>query len=422
MPRVAYDSRVDDLSGIARGELRPALSAADAGDPASVLEPATTDEVRRIVLHARKARTPVVVVGSRTAYFDNLALTGAIAVDVRRLVDVAIDDANAVVTSGAGISVAALDGLLRARGSCIPMRPDGYGDETIGSLVAHDTSAGVGAFHGPFSERLVGLEVVTGAGDVVRTGAARVLGSRAGMRQGLPDLGALFLAAEGRFGIVTAVAFQLRPARARVRMRGTVGFDADGVARFLAAVRAVRFSNALDTIALEHDRGNAAASLTILAHPHGAKDLAVRLSLGEPEEVPATDGAFRGPPERHRESLAETFMDGVDVHVGWDETDWIVEVAERIGAHRTTIYPGPHAVNVGMHFHFPRIADGAVAARAACASVVEALSGIAAIPYRSGRRWRASLRLDPGYETTLRAIAAVLDPDGILNPGVGAIA
>jgi len=421
---------VDDLHGIARGELPSSLSAADGGTPVLVLLPASTDEVRRIVLHARKKRTSVVPVGGRTTYFDNLALEGAIAVDVSAMdAVVSIDEANAVATARAGIRIATLDAALRGRGFCIPMRPDGYGDERLGSLVAHDTAAGLGAFHGPFADRIVGLEVVTGAGDVVQTGAARVLGSSAGIRQGVPDLGALFLAAEGRFGIVTEVAFQLAPSRPRARMRSAIGLGE--LEAVLGRVRDLRFSGALDSVAFEHEYpSEEAGSLLVHATPEGAAIVRAQLDLGEPTTLGKADGAFRGPPDRHRAALHATFMDGVDVHVGWDDLSWIAGAARQSYARamdrgcpvmRTTVYPGPHAVNVGFHFHFPRTGEGAAAARGLCSETASALAPRRPIPYRTGRRWRSVLAPDPAWLATLRGLAAVLDPDAVLNPGVGLV-
>jgi hypothetical protein len=88
----------------------------------------------------------------------------------------------------------------------------------------------------------------------------------------------------------------------------------------------------------------------------------------------------------------------MEVAVNWgDQLDAALAVfseifaalgAVRLGHRRLGIYPGPHAVSIGVQAMLSGGEATADAVRGALAKFVEPLSALGAVPYRAGRLWR----------------------------------
>jgi 4-cresol dehydrogenase (hydroxylating) flavoprotein subunit len=121
---------------------------------------------------------------------------------------------NPVAVIEPGVTQRQLAQFLRERCPTLTFNPTGSGVDT--SILGNALDRGVGYF-GPRVDDVFGLEVVTGAGTVLRTGFRR-LGDRSPLAHshpyGLgPMLDGLFF--QGNFGIVTSACFRLIPRRRR---------------------------------------------------------------------------------------------------------------------------------------------------------------------------------------------------------------
>ena len=112
------------------------------------------------------------------------------------------------ITVRAGTTLGELDAALREHGQWLPLDPAGGGDVTIGAVVATCSYGPLAELFGTPRDQVLGLTVVTGRGDLIRTGG-RVVKNVAGF-----DLTRLMTGAWGTLGIITQVTL-------RVRGRGT---------------------------------------------------------------------------------------------------------------------------------------------------------------------------------------------------------
>ena len=165
--------------------------------------PASAAEVAEVV---RAASGPIVAIGSGTlAERLGLSSDGRAPLSLRRLDGVLEhrpDDQ--VITVGAGLPVAALDGVLAGAAQECPLDP-WWPDATVGGAV----SAGLNGFRrlgrGPVRDLVLGIEAVTGDGDVIRAGG-RTVKNVTGY-----DLCRLLVASLGRWAVLTEVTLRAQP-------------------------------------------------------------------------------------------------------------------------------------------------------------------------------------------------------------------
>ncbi|MBO9539826.1 FAD-binding oxidoreductase [bacterium] len=120
-----------------------------------------------------------------------------------RVVDYAPDDM--VVTAEAGLSLAELNELLATRRQVLPLEVPFPERTTLGGLVAAAPVPLGRAGYGLVRDWLLGLEVVSSEGDVIKSGA-RVVKSVAGY-----DLCKLYTGSLGTLGAISSVTFRVRP-------------------------------------------------------------------------------------------------------------------------------------------------------------------------------------------------------------------
>jgi len=174
------------------------------GAPDAVALPRTTAEVRDVARLCRRARVPIVPRGSGTGLIGGaMAPVGGVMVSTTRMTSIlAVDLPNRTATVQPGLVNLWLTQAVQARGYFFAPDPSSQMVSSIGGNVSTNAGGPHCLKHGITTNHVLGLELVTGAGEVVRLGGPVVE---------LPgyDLTGAAVGAEGTFGLVTAVTVRL---------------------------------------------------------------------------------------------------------------------------------------------------------------------------------------------------------------------
>jgi glycolate oxidase len=174
------------------------------GAPDAVVLPTSTAQVQALVRLCRAARVPVVPRGSGTGLIGGaMAPLGGVMVSMTRMTAILeLDLANRCATVQPGLINLWLTDAVRERGWFFAPDPSSQMVSSIGGNVATNAGGPHCLKHGITTNHVLGLELVTGTGDVVR------VGGKAADRPGY-DLTGVAVGNEGTFGLVTAVTVRL---------------------------------------------------------------------------------------------------------------------------------------------------------------------------------------------------------------------
>jgi FAD/FMN-containing dehydrogenase len=186
----------------------------------AVVRPATTADVSQIVQIARAHDLPVVPRGGGASYTDGYvpAEDNALLIDTSRMNRIVeVNTRDMYVVAQVGVTWAALNEALRAHGLRTPFFGpfSGIAATLGGALSQGAVTWGTGVF-GISGENVLGVEVVLGNGEVVRTGSWGAANSVPFLRLYGPDLTGLFMSDAGALGIKATVALRLMPRREHV--------------------------------------------------------------------------------------------------------------------------------------------------------------------------------------------------------------
>ena len=173
--------------------------------PDAVVFARSTQDVVDCVNLCREAGVAIVPYGAGTSLEGHtLPLAGGISLDLTPMDAVlAVNHADFDCTVQPGIRREALNAHLRDSGLFFPIDPGA--NATIGGMASTRASGTNAVRYGTMREAVLGLEVVTPQGKVIRTGK-RAKKSAAGY-----DLTRLYIGAEGTLGVVTGITLRLHP-------------------------------------------------------------------------------------------------------------------------------------------------------------------------------------------------------------------
>src|SRR5438874_3695103 len=182
------------------------------GAPDAVALPSTTAEVVAIVRLCREARVPIVPRGSGTGLIGGaMATRGGVMVALNRMNAILdVDLANRCATVQPGLINLWLTNAVRERGWFFAPDPSSQMVSSIGGNVSTNAGGPHCLKYGITTNHVLGLELVTGRGELVRLGGKTV--DRPGY-----DRTGVAVGSEGTFGLVTAITVRLTHAPEAVK-------------------------------------------------------------------------------------------------------------------------------------------------------------------------------------------------------------
>jgi FAD/FMN-containing dehydrogenase len=178
-----------------------------------IVAPETTEELVAVVAAIREAGYSIAPRGAGMSYTSGYVPANArtVSLDMLRMNRVlSIDRADMTVTVQAGVTWIQLNEALAKEGLRTPFWGPMSGlSSTIGGGLSQLNAMFGASQYGTSSESVVALTVVTGTGEVIRTGARGQGGSHPFYRHYGPDLAGIFCGDSGALGIKAEVTFRL---------------------------------------------------------------------------------------------------------------------------------------------------------------------------------------------------------------------
>jgi len=413
--------------------------------PQVVVTPGSAEEISAILKIANPERIPVTARGAGTSIEGNpVPLFGGIVVDMQRfdkIVEIRPADFVAVVEAGVGYKD--LNKAAGRHGLFFP--PDPGAGAMIGGMIANNASGVRTIKYGATKDYVLKLTVVLADGEILETGSLATKSSSG------YDLTRLFVGSEGTLGLFTQAALRLAglPAHfsAALATFPTVEAAAEAVFEIMRwgfSPAALEILTAELVAMLNRDRElGLREEPTLFVEFHGASEVALEEELGPVQELCQDAGAISfqsglGIGERNElwEARYEVYESIKRTHPGADP--FVADVAVPISRYPEIIeyagkvirdcgvagYPFGHAGDGNVHIVFMGDAqdkDGWEKIQKANQAIVTRaleLEGTSTGEHGVGIGKRRFMEQEHGKSLELmRQIKALLDPQGILNPG-----
>jgi alkyldihydroxyacetonephosphate synthase len=435
--------------------------------PDAVLQPPDADAVEAALHACAEHDLAVVPFGGGTSVVGGLQpLPGrhaaVVSLDLRRLDRlVAVDRGSLTATFQAGVRGPAAEALLAEHGLTLGHFPQSYEHASLGGYAATRSAGQASTGYGRFDDLVVALEARTPAGPLrLGRGAATAAG---------PDLMGLLLGSEGAFGVLTEVTVKVRP-RPEARRYEGVFFRSweDGCRALQALVQegvaadVTRLSDPDETRvqlalagtgglkgraarALLSARGYRPGCLAVLGW-EGGSDLAARrratvavvrrhggLPVGTGVGARWEHGRYDGPYLRDDLLDAGVLVETLETSALWSRLA-VTHAAVRTaltaalpGARPVVMCHVSHLYPHGASLYFTVLARQSTSdpvgqwqrAKDAASAAIVAAGATITHHHAVGTDHRDHLpaEIGPLGVDVLRAVQAVLDPAGVMNPG-----
>ncbi|TKB07314.1 FAD-binding oxidoreductase [Desulforhopalus sp. IMCC35007] len=200
--------------------------------PDAVVYVSTTEQVSRIVKLANEVKIPVLPRGAGSGFTGGtLPTRGGIVMVLTRMDKILdIDSENLTAEVEPGVVTAELQRRAEKLGLFYPPDPASKEFSTLGGNVAECAGGPRCVKYGVTKDYILGLEVVTPTGDIIRTGG-KTLKNVVGY-----DLTKLFVGSEGTLGIITKITLKLIPKPAAKKTMLVQFESIDGAAQSVSAI------------------------------------------------------------------------------------------------------------------------------------------------------------------------------------------
>ncbi len=180
---------------------------AEGGWPLAVVRPASVAEVAAVLRLCHQHRQPVITQGGMTGLSGGaLPVDGEIVLSLERLRGIEeIDEMAGTLTALAGTPLQEIQEAAAAKGFLAAIDLGARGSCQIGGNISTNAGGNRVIRYGMARQQVLGLEVVTADGTVVRS-LNKMLKNNAGY-----DLKHLFIGSEGTLGVITRVVLKLEP-------------------------------------------------------------------------------------------------------------------------------------------------------------------------------------------------------------------
>jgi len=174
--------------------------------PLAVVRPATTEEVREVVVFANKHHVPLTPRGSGTNYAGSaVPVKGGVVLDLTRMNKIlSIQDDSMSVKVQAGVILQNLEEALNIKGFTFGHDPGSFPSATVGGCISTKSLGWRAGKYGDMGSLVLALKVVLPTGVVVET--REVPKSSTGF-----DVKSLFIGAEGTLGVITEALLRIHP-------------------------------------------------------------------------------------------------------------------------------------------------------------------------------------------------------------------
>jgi alkyldihydroxyacetonephosphate synthase len=199
--------------------------------PHAVVWPEHVREVIAIVKLARSLRVPIIPYGGGSGVCGGaVPLHGGITIDTKRMQALrSVNGDELICDVEAGLSGERFERELGRRGYTFGHFPSSIYCSTVGGWLATRAAGQLSTKYGKVEDRVAGLSVVTGRGELIETdGPNRALRG--------PNWTQLLLGSEGTLGMITSARLRVSPVP---QLRVFRGFEVDDIATGVEAIRRV---------------------------------------------------------------------------------------------------------------------------------------------------------------------------------------
>jgi alkyldihydroxyacetonephosphate synthase len=265
--------------------------------PHAVVWPEHVREVVAVVKLARELRLPIVPYGGGSGVCGGaVPIRGGITIDTKRMQHLrAVHGDELICDVEAGLSGERFERELERRGYTFGHFPSSIYCSTVGGWLATRAAGQLSTKYGKVEDRVAGLTVVTGRGEVIETdGPNRALRG--------PNWTQLLLGTEGTLGLITSARLRVSPAP---QLRVFRGFEVPDIATGVAAIRRVLQRGLRPSVVRLYDELD--TLMNSLGHEHPAEPTEVRAPI-PPIETGALP-AWPAPPPPNHDGVIDRLID-----------------------------------------------------------------------------------------------------------------
>lgn len=413
--------------------------------PDVVVWPLNTEEVSQILALANERRIPVTPWGAGTSVEGNpIPVKGGIVLDfqqMNRILELRQEDLQVRVE--AGVIYKELNQYLSRYGLFFP--PDPGASATIGGMVGNNASGIRTIKYGATKDFVLNMVIVLPSGEIIRTGTNAIKSSSG------YDLCRLFVGSEGTLGIVTEVTLRLiglPPEFMAVLVQfNTVREATDAVSQIMRTGLSPAALELLDIqtiqVVNQHKKLSLEERPTLFIEFHGTSVIALKEDLEVVKEICADNGSLRfdsgvGREERNRLWEARHYVHDsiklnnpgfsslvIDTAVPISRYPGMVEKSQRVLDERGLKgYIFGHAGSGNLHMEILGIFEDKTQwqqvqeANEEIVTFALECGGTATGEHGIGIGKKKFMKKEHGESLKLmKQIKALLDPNGIMNPG-----